>query len=202
MPGILIGTMGGVTGDATQLPVAAQGGGMAVVPVVRNWVPGRDPNWALVSDMLNVEADRTAHVQNLMGVAQAGGYAGLVVDYRALPAGDREVFSAFVTDLGKAFDENDLWLGVVVETPQAAGGSWDTGGYDWMALGAAVDQLRVVMPLSPGAYAPGGVAEQMITWAVTQVSRQKLMPVFTTLSTDGEQTLALDRFWPRWAESR
>ncbi|HOU11610.1 MAG TPA: NBR1-Ig-like domain-containing protein [Anaerolineae bacterium] len=193
VPGILIGTMGGVTGDATQLPAAAQGGGLALVPIVRNWVPGRDPNWALVGDMLNNAKDRTAHAQNLLGVAQSGGYSGLVLDYRTLPVADRDAYSAFVAELAKTLQQNGLWLAVVVDAPQrAADGSWDTGGYDWAALGAAADQLRVVMPLSPSAYAPGGLAEQMIVWAVTQVNRHKLLPVYTTLSTDGQKTLALD----------
>ncbi len=193
VPGILVGTMGGVTGDATQLPAAAQGGGLALVPVVRNWVPGRDPNWALVGDMLNNATDRAAHVQNLLGVAQSGGYSGLVLDYRKLPVEDRDAYAGFVTDLGKVLHQNGLWLAVVVDAPQrAADGPWDSGGYDWAALGTAADQLRVVMPLSPEVYAPGGLAEQMIAWAVTQVNRHKLLPVYTTLSADGEKVIALD----------
>jgi hypothetical protein len=192
VPGILVGTMGGVTGDVTQLPAATQGGALALVPTVRNWAPGRDPNWALVSDMLNNETDRATHVQNLSAIAQNGGYGGLVLDYRMVQAETRDAFSSFVTDLGAALQKNGLWLAVVVDTPQrAADGSWDTGGYDWMALGAAADQLRVVMPLEPGAYAPGGLAEQMIVWGVTQVNRYKLLPVYSTLSTDGTKSLTL-----------
>ncbi len=193
VPGILIGTLGGVTGDATQLPAAAQGGALMLVPVVRNWVPGRDPNWALVSAMLNNANDRASHVQNLLGVAQSGGYSGLVLDYRRLSAEDREAYAGFVTDLAKALHQNGLWLAVVVETPQrTADGAWDSGGYDWAALGEAADQVRVVMPLSPAAYTPGGLVEQMLAWAVTQVHRHKLVPVYTTLSTDGEKTVGLD----------
>jgi spore germination protein YaaH len=191
VPGILVGTMGGVTGDVTQLP-AAQGGAVALVPTVRNWAPGRDPNWALVSDMLNNATDRATHVQTLLGIAQSGGYGGLVLDYRVVQPETRDAFSSFVTDLSAALQQNGLWLAVVVDTPQhAADGSWNTGGYDWMALGAAVDQVRVIMPLEPGAYTPGGLAEQMIVWGVTQVNRHKLLPVYSTLSTDGEKLLTL-----------
>ena len=192
VPGILVGTMGGVTGDMTQLPAAAQGGALTLAPTVRNWVPGRNPNWLLVSDMLNNETDRATHVQTLLGIAQSGGYGGLVLDYRMVQPETRDAFSSFVTDLGATFRENGLWLALVVDTPQrAADGSWDTGGYDWAALGAAVDQLRVVMPFDPGAYTPGGLAEQMIVWGVTQVNRHKLIPVYSTLSTDGERLLTL-----------
>jgi len=193
VPGMLIGTIGGLTGDATQLPLANQGGNVAVAPLVRNWVPGRDPNWALVSDMLNMEADRKTHVENLVGLVKSGGYGGLVLDYRSLLPRDREVYAAFVNDLATAFHEESFWLTVVVDTPQlTTDGSWDTGGYDWSALGGTADQLRVVMPLDPQVYAPGGVAEQMLEWAISQVDRYKLMLVYSTLSTDGSKSLTFD----------
>jgi hypothetical protein len=191
VPGILVGTMGGVTGDVTQLP-AAQGGGLTLVPTVRNWVLGRDPNCLLVKDMLNNAADRTTHVQTLLNIAQNGGYGGLVLDYRSVQPEARDVFAGFVTDLGAALRQNGRWLAVMVDTPQRTpDGAWDTGGYDWAALGAAADQVRVLMPLDPGAYTPGGLAEQLIVWGVTQVNRQKLIPVYSTLSTDGAKCLTL-----------
>ncbi len=193
VPGMLIGTVGGLTGDATKLPMAGSGGEVALAPVVRNWMPGRPANWALVSDMLNMEADRQAHVENLVGLAQSGGYPGLVIDYQDVPAEDREVYANFVAELGAALHAEDLWLAVVVAAPQqGADGSWATGGYDWARLGAAVDQLRVVMPLAPTIYAPGGEVEQMFAWATSQVHRYKLLPIYSTLSTDGEQTMAFD----------
>ncbi|MCD6286139.1 MAG: hypothetical protein J7M39_09540 [Anaerolineae bacterium] len=191
--GILIGTMGGVTGYSDQLPEATAGGIVALVPTVRNWVLDRPENWSLVSDMLTMEADRTAHVGNLLSLAQAGGYPGLVVDYRSVQLQDRDLFSQFVGELGKAFHEQGLWVAIVADTPQLdVDGAWNTGGYDWAALGSAVDQLRVVMPLTPSAYEPGGDAEQLVQWAVTQVARYKLVPVFSTLSTDGQVTVAMD----------
>ena len=191
--GILIGTMGGVTGYSDQLPAATAGGTVALVPTVRNWVLDRPENWSLVSDMLMMESDRTAHVGNLLSLAQAGGYPGLVVDYRSVQLQDRDLFSQFVGELGEAFHTQGLWVAIVTDTPQlGADGTWNTGGYDWAALGSAVDQLRVVMPLTPSAYEPGGEAEQLVQWAVTQVARYKLMPVYSTLSTDGQMTVAID----------
>jgi len=191
--GILIGTMGGTTGYADQLPVAADGGETVLVPTVRNWMAGRDANWGLVSDMLVVEADRTAHVSNLLNLARGGGYGGLVVDYRGVQTQDRALFTRFVADLGVAFHDAGLWLAVGVDTPAlTADGGWETGGYDWAALGAAADQLRITMPVAPAAYAPGGEAEQLIAWAVTQVERHRLMPVYSTLSTDGTELVGLE----------
>jgi spore germination protein YaaH len=135
VPGMLIGTLGGLTGDAAQLPVATANSRTAIVPVVRNWIAGRDPNWALVSDMLTMEADRTMHVNNLVGLTQGGGYTGLVLDYRAVPAQDSATFALFVKDLATALHAQNLWLAVVVDTPVLMpDGSWNTAGYDWSAL--------------------------------------------------------------------
>ncbi len=193
VPGMLIGTLGGLTGDAAQLPIAAAGSRIAVVPVVRNWVPGRDPNWALVSDMLSMESDRKMHVENLVGLAQGGGYPGVVLDYRALQIKDSAAFATFVNDLATALHNQNLWLAVVVDTPTLTpDGSWDTGGYDWVALGKAADQLRVVMPSDPDAYAAGGAVQQLIEWGISRIERHKLIPVFSTLSTDGSKPLTFD----------
>jgi hypothetical protein len=190
--GILIGTMGGTTGDATQLPMAADAGDLTLAPAVRNWLVGRQPNWALVSEMLSTESSRNAHIQNLIGLAHSGGYTGVVLDYQTVQPADREAYAGFVQDLGTAMQDVGLWLAVVVDTPSLGPDGWETGGYDWRTLGSAVDQLRVVMPLDPQAYAPGGQAEQLIEWATTQVNRRKLMPVYSTMSTDGKQPVALE----------
>ncbi len=191
--GMLIGTLGGLTGDATQLPIASQSADLNVVPVVRNWVPGRDANWMLVRDMIVNEEERAAHVQNLLGLVQSGGYTGVVLDYRAGQPEDRDGFSRFVEELSAAFHEANLWVAVVVDTPQeSADGEWNAGGYDWEALGKAADQIRFAMPLDPQAYKPGGSAESLLEWAMARVERYKLMPIFSTLSTDGEQVMTLN----------
>lgn len=192
VPGALfIGTLGGVTQQAGELPRAGDAG-VSLAPVVRNWAPGRDANWALVVDMLNTPAYRQAHIENLVDVAQSGGYNGVVLDYRMLPVSERATYASFVRELASAFHAPGLWLAVMVDMPQQqADGSWDTGGYDWYALGAAVDQLRVVMPLDPTAYVSGGKVEQLLSWAISQVDRYKLMPIFSALSTDGENLLTL-----------
>lgn len=193
VPGILIGTMGGTTGHVDDLPPADAGGSAVIVPIVRNWLPGRDPNWALVSDMVNAPADRASHVANLVALAQQGGYPGVVVDYRGVQAQDREAFAAFARELGEAFDTAGLGAAMVVDSPvRTADGVWDTGGYDLAAIGDAVDQVRVVMPLEPSAYAPGGDAEQLVVWAATQVDRHKLLPIYSTLSTDGTTAMGFD----------
>ncbi|MDY0018863.1 MAG: NBR1-Ig-like domain-containing protein [Anaerolineae bacterium] len=191
--GIKIGTLGEVTGDPSLLPPGTASTKPLLAPSVRNWVTGRPANRGLVVDMLSIESDRKAHITNLTTLIQNGGYSGLVLDYRSLNAEDRDLYAGFVSELAAALHENNAWLAVTVDTPvQQADGTWDTLGFDWRALGAAADQLRVVMPLDPQAYTPGGVAEQLVVWGTSQVSRYKLYPVFSTLSTDGQGTLTIE----------
>jgi hypothetical protein len=191
--GMKIGTLGAMTGDPSLLPPGSVSSELMLAPTVRNWVPDRDPNSALVSDMLTIPEDREAHLENLTSMVVEGNYAGLVLDYRALSVEDRDAYASFVEELAGRLHEQGAWLGVTVESPvQTADGGWNTGGYDWVALGKAADQVRVIMPLDPTTYAPGGLVEGMIEWGTTQVSRYKLYPIFSTLCTDGTDTLTMD----------
>ncbi|MGC9357053.1 MAG: NBR1-Ig-like domain-containing protein, partial [Anaerolineae bacterium] len=191
--GMKIGTLGEMTGDPALLPPGNVSDNPALAPTVRNWAPERMPNRVLVADMLNMEADRATHLERLAALVEQGQYAGLVLDYRGLTVEDREPYAGFVEDLAAALHEQGDWLAVTVEAPtRNEGGTWDTAGFDWVRIGAAADQVRMVMPLEPRAYAPGGLVEQMLTWATSRVNRYKLYPIFSTMCTDGEVTLTMD----------
>ena len=190
--GLTVGTLGGLTGDPALLPPGNVSENPVLVPAIRNWVTGRDPNRALVVDLLTIEEDRAAHLQNLTTLVQNGGYSGLVIDYRGLTADHRDAYTAFVSDLAAALHEQGAWLAVTVDVPQQAGDTWDTAGYDLAALGAAADYVRLCLPKTPQAYAPGGVAEQLVIWATSQVNRYKLYPVFSTLSHNGQQYVTMN----------
>ena len=143
--------------------------------------------------MLTIEEDRAAHLAALTDLVTQREYAGLVLDYRGLSADDREVYATFVTDLAAELHAAEVWLAVTVDAPERQDdGSWETGGYDWKALGEAADQVRIVMPLTPLTYAPGGVVEQMLNWATSQVNRYKLYPIFSSMCTDGEATVTME----------
>ncbi len=188
--GMKISTLGNLIGNADQLPKAAEGSTLQLAPTVRNWVPGREPNPGLVNDMLSIETDRNTHIQNLVALVANNGYKGLVLDYRGLKAEQRDAYSTFVQALGAALHEKQAWLAVTVDTPVQNGTAWETAGYDWAALGKAADQIRFPMPADPAAYAAGGTVEQLLSWATGQVNRYKLYPIYSTLSTDGQQTVA------------
>ena len=190
--GMTVGTLGGLTGDPALLPPGNVSENPTLAPTIRNWAAGREPNRALVSDMLTIAEDRAAHVQNLTSLVQNGGYRGLVIDYRGLTSEHRDAYSVFISELASALHDQGAWLAVTVDAPQQVGATWETAGYDLAALGAAADQVRLCMPKTPQDYAPGGAAEQLVMWATAQVSRYKLYPVFSTLSQNGQQYVTMD----------
>ena len=48
------------------------------------------------------------------------------------------------------------------------------------------------MPSDPESYRAGGTVDNMLQWALTQVERRKLMPMYATLSTDGTDLVTMD----------
>ena len=185
-----IGTLGELNGDPALLPPGSVATEFELAPTVRNWIAGRQPNRLLVTDMLMNTTDRATQRTRLLELVQQGQYAGLVLDYRALTAEDKLAYSSFVTELAADLHAQQSWLAVTVGAPQLLETGWETAGYDWAALGAAADQIYMIMPADPQMYAPGGEVEQLLSWATTQVNRYKLHPLFSTLSTDGTATLA------------
>ncbi len=150
--------------------------GYNVMPVIRNFVDPRAVDPDTVTAILGNNALRDAHVDQISAFASAG-YDGVMIDYRDIPAEQRENFTRFVSDLGASLDELGLALGVVVPAAQNVDGAWDTGAYDWRALGAGADLIQIDLGLDPSAFTPGPdrLNEAMMRWAVGEVSRHKLV---------------------------
>ena len=188
--GMKVGTLGELNGDPALLPPGNVAAEFELVPTVRNWISGRQPNRLLVTDVLLDTEARTTQRERLVELVTQGQYPGLVLDYRALTAEDQAAYSSFVIALAADLHAQQRWLAVVVDAPELVESEWHTAGYDWAALGAAADQIYFPLPTAPQAYAPGGEVEQLISWATTQVNRYKLHPLFSTLSSDGTETIA------------
>jgi len=116
-------------------------------------------------------------------------YAGIDIDYRGITPDLRDEFSRFVAELADRLHENQKLLTVRVEPPrQIAADHWETGVYDWQAIGQAVDGFKIPAIVDPTAYAPGGKMEALLNWAVGEVNRYKIQLIISTRSvekTDG-----------------
>lgn len=158
--------------------------GYLVMPVIRNYADPRALDIDTVTAILGSRALRSEHVGQLAAFAGSGGFAGVMIDYRDLPVASREAFSAFIRDLGERFHQQGLLLGVTVPTAVNTGGVWDTGAYDWRAIGAAADYLHINLSLNPEAFVPGAdrPVEAMLRWAVGETSRYKILLGLSALS--------------------
>jgi hypothetical protein len=201
VPSLILGPGGQITGafaySATEISARS-------ALVIRNYRTPSQVNALLVREFLRDPVARAHHLTALLEQLERSGYSGLVLDYRGVPAALREDYTRFVTALAEVVHEvPGHWLGISVDFPtRVSGGTWATAGYDWQRLGAVADQVRVVMPLNPDAYAPGAEAEDALTWAVTQVRRAKLAPIFVAHSTDGVRPLGAASLLAHWSPLR
>lgn len=123
---------------------------------------------------------RQEHIEHLVTAAEIGQYNGINLDYQSVPIKQAEQFTRLVEQLAAALHEQELQLALTLAAPQPTDGLWNSGGQDWAALGQAADAIYVHMPLKPDAYVSKGEAEQLLAWAVRQVERHKLLPIFST----------------------
>jgi hypothetical protein len=167
------GSFSGALAGGWQLGV-----GYAVAPVVRL----EDSAAALA--LFSNEAALTAHRQTLVDYIVGGGYNGVAIDYRNLPEEAGGTFSQFIADLGADLDAYNRWLIVILPQPGGEVGAWDTGAYDWRAIGEAADIVMLRLPDSPGDYASGGDVAYLLSWAVGEINRYRLHIITSSLSVD------------------
>ncbi|MEO8396290.1 MAG: hypothetical protein ABI700_25080, partial [Chloroflexota bacterium] len=172
--------------------------GYLVTPAIRNYSDPRATDPDTIAAILSNSDTRREHAAQIAAFAGSG-YDGVLIDYRDLPAEQRDNFSAFITDLGRQLDQLGLLLIVSVPMAQNQSGQWDTGAYNWRALGAAADYLQIQLSPDPNIFVPGAdrPLEAMTRWAVGEVSRDKLLLGLSTLSQrqvgDGFTTIGYDQ---------
>jgi len=180
VPGLIVSNDGTLQGELPELPDWSNGA-HAMFAAVRNWATESAVNVGLVEDVLLDARSYSTHIKALTDKAVQGGYAGIMVDYRGIPADLRPAYTRFITDLAASLHKNKKQLGVVVPMPVQRGDEWDTAGYDWRAIGAAADVVQVDAPADPTAYTSRRV-EKMLRWAVGVINRQKLQVAFPAAS--------------------
>ncbi len=170
--GLYLGSDGAIDGavDATFDQLASS---FAVMPVIRNY-DGPIMRTDLLANMLVDTAQRDAHVDALVNLTVSNLYKGIDIDYRGLDANLRGEFNQFVKALADKLHAQGKELSVRVETPtQVSEDRWDTGPYDWQALGLLADTVKIPAPIDPTAYTPDGKMDALANFAVGQIDRYK-----------------------------
>ncbi|MBN1402758.1 MAG: cellulase family glycosylhydrolase [Anaerolineae bacterium] len=152
---------------------AAASGAPEILLNVTNVLDGVVRN-DLVDNLVIDPVQRQTHIAELMAAVSAGPFGGVALDYRAVDPELRAECTAFVSELAGALNSAGKTLAVKVDIPEADGESWDTGAYDWRALGQVVDKLRIPALPDPAAYAEGGEMDALLAWATGEVQRSKI----------------------------
>ena len=171
--GLYLGGNGAIDGavDATFDQAA---GAYAVMPVIRNY-EGPIVRSDLLANMLVDNAQRAAHVDNLVNLAVGNNYKGIDIDYRGLDKNLRGEFNQFIKELAEKLHAQGKELSVRVEPAvQVAEDRWETGPYDWQTLGLLADTMKIPAPQDPNAYIPDGQLDALARYAVGQINRNKL----------------------------
>ncbi len=175
----------GLEGDLPQMPDTGGAEAYRILPSIRNWTPDGMVRSDLVDNLLVQPEFQQRNAQAIADLVTREAFAGVDLDYQGINPGLRADLVQFAELLAELLHASGKRLTVHVEAPvQIAEDRWETGAYDWRALGRVADALKFPAPGNPAAYAPGGQAEALLWWAAGEVSRYKLQPVFSANSVE------------------
>ena len=140
--------------------------------------------------LLSSPENRQRLIDNLTAHAAEFGYDGINIDLEGIPSSDRDNFALFMSELASALHANNLTLSVAAPA-KVAGSSWHAG-FDYAAVGQAVDYL-IIMAYdytisSPGASAPIKWVEDVTSYALSYVPRDKVILALGTYGRDWNLT--------------
>ncbi len=156
------------------------GAGYGVVLTMRNFSDPNALDASTVETILSIDTLLAEHIRHLAACPgscyQGTIVEGIAIDYRGISPAYRSQFSLFIRELARELHINGRSLTVVVPAAQegAVGEPWDTGAFDWRAIGRYADYVQVRMGNNPVDYVTGGLVERMLRWGVGEVSRYKL----------------------------
>src|SRR5262249_33952606 len=131
-----------------------------------------DPTSALATVLSNSDA-RQKHLQTLAAFVLSGGYDGVALNYAGVTPELGPSFAQFVADLAAELHGQNKSLLVQVPPPTKTNESFEAGGYDGRALGAAADALLIPVADDPTAFG-GGLADAELAWAIGTAPRAHL----------------------------
>ncbi len=151
--------------------------GYQVMPVIRDYLDPRAVDNQTVNAILGNPQLRQQHAAMLAATASVNQYAGIFIDYRGLAPEQRDNYSLFLQETANEMKKVGLLLGVVVPMPENQAGVWNTGAYDWRAIGQAAAFVQINVGIAPQTFlrTPDQPVQAMLTWAKGEISRYKII---------------------------
>ena len=154
-----------------------QDSALRVLPTVRALGP---PDSEAVDTILASPELRQTHINDIVRVVREGAYDGIDIDYRAVSPDRGADFTQFVVDLADALHSEGHSLTLTLPLPVRETAGWNTGPYDWQALGQAVDAIELASEPDQSLYYQR--MEAALEFLTQQVDRSKLMLVVSPFS--------------------
>lgn len=160
-------------GESANLRAALTG--TLLVPTIKNYVNGSFDG-AMIATIANDPARRESHAEAIRQLVVTRAYDGIDVDYERVPSASRSSFSAFVQLLASKLHASGKVLSVTVPARTS-----DGGAYDWTAIGAAADSVKIMAydyhwsTSAAGAITPLDWLDQVATYAESTLPSKKAM---------------------------
>jgi len=158
-------------GTATGVEI---GDGVLLIPTI---VGSGEDTAAVVNDILSNDLLIGQHVQEIVQLAESGGFAGIDLEYSAVDPDLRTEFTSFAQELGQALREDGRRLSLTLPPP-----GLQRSAYDWPVLGQAADIIKILPIADPLRY--WEVMPEGLTQLVEDVDPRKLMLVVSPFSAE------------------
>jgi hypothetical protein len=139
---------------------------------------------ALSTLLGNVELQQD-QIDQLVTLAETGGYQGIELNYQQVPENQADAFSTFSRNLADALHAHGLQLAITLGEPTFNGSTWNSDGQDWVTLGEIADVLNIELPLNPTEYGQEDEAAQLLADVTRQIDRTKLHSLVSAAAVDG-----------------
>lgn len=177
------------------------GSDIALAPTVTNHHDGGwDPD--AVGEILGEADARDRHAAEIADLAARYAWDGVDLDYEFLHPDDRERYTAFVETLAARLHADGRRLSVAVHAKASdAGEAHYHRAYDYAALGAAADSLRIMAydhhssGSDPGPVAPVAWVDDVLAYATDQVAPERIALGLAAYGYDWSDEQARDLTW-------
>lgn len=144
----------------------------------------------LTDNLVIDEAASQSQIEAILAQAAQGGYSGVRLNYAGTHPDLRIELTAYLSNLADALHSTGKILAVVLPKPIRTDDGWDTGAYDWAAIGQLADYISVPALSSPEAYVQDGLMDAYLTWATDQIDRHKIHLAFPAAAVEiaGQET--------------
>ena len=167
-----------------------EGEGLRVLPTIRALGP---PEADAVEAILSSPETTAVHVGDIVRIVQENDLDGIDIDYRAVNPARGPQFTEFVTTLAKQLHDAGRAITITLPLPDREGAGFDTGPYDWPALAAAVDAIKLAPEVDQSLYYKR--MEEALAYLTEQVDSSRILlvvgPFGHEKGSDGIQAITL-----------